>query len=105
MVSRPVFRVSSSVILTDDVLAAARWIHGVEMIIGALVIRNNGALTSLGTAFSNLTEVRGYICFGAQRLTNFETLRNLRCHGGVLSNNPSSFCPNCPSWLINLSRC
>ena len=70
---------------------------------GHLTIYSDHPLTSLGTAFSNLTEVHGYIHIRANpRLSNFETLRNLRCHGGVYTNDPSNYCQNCPSRLINL---
>ena len=67
---------------------------------------NNPALTTLGTAFESLTSLAGQIYFNLNPLlTDFEALRNLRCHGGVWENNPASFCVGCPSWLINLPRC
>ena len=44
-------------------------------------------------AFSTLIEVHGEVYFQSNPwLGNFESLRNFRCHGGVVSNNPSSDC-------------
>ena len=71
-----------------------------------LWISGNAELTTLGTAFGSLRRIFGAILFnGNPLLTNFDALRNLECHNGVYSNNPSTNCVNCPDWLINLPAC
>ena len=56
---------------TDEELAGVRWIDGVEGITGRLLIQYNHALTSLGTAFSNLTTVGDYLyIYGNNALTS-----------------------------------
>ena len=53
--------VSVAASLTDAELAAAQWLDGVEGIAGNLNIASNGALTSLTSAFPDLTTVGGYL--------------------------------------------
>ena len=70
-----------------------------QQIGGVLQISNHVALTSLGTAFSSLERAGSLQINGNPLLTDFEALRNLRCHGG------SALCENCPAWLTNKPRC
>ena len=78
--------------------------HGVNGI--SLQIFDNPALTTLGTAFRSLRRVAGTLLIDNNpRLTDFEALRNLTCHGGAYQNNPSQHCQNCPNWLLDLPTC
>ena len=52
------FKIDDSALdITHEVLAAARWTEGVEMMFGYLIVGRSTALTTLGSAFSNLTTV------------------------------------------------
>ena len=70
----------------------------------SLVVHNNAALRSLGSAFASLRRIPGTIWFSWGGC-DFEALRNLECHGGVYGNNPSGYCMGCPGWLLALPRC
>ena len=84
---------------------------------GGLRVQFNNALTSLGTAFRSLRRIEGMIWFrNNSRLTDFEALRNLTCHGGVYAhaldthfsrtlNDPPYNCQGCPIWLLALPAC
>ena len=71
---------------------------------GSLNIQNNANLSTLGSSFAGLRSVRGGISIsGNSKLNNFETLRGLRCHGGVQSSSGNQ--APLPDWLLNLPRC
>ena len=58
----------------------------------------------MGSSFASLRSVRGGIYIsGNSNLNNYETLRGLRCHGGVQSSS-GNLAP-VPDWLQNLPRC
>lgn len=85
---------------TGDSFSALREIGG------PLRIHTNARLTSLGTALRSLERVVGVLAFyDNPQLSDFESLRNLSCHGGVTQNNRSTYCHNCPSWLVDKPRC
>ena len=71
---------------------------------GILSIGYNDNLQTI-TGFGNLASIGDHLNIDNNGNLDFEPLRGLSCHGGVYSNDPSSYCQGCPQWLIGLPRC
>ena len=72
----------------------------------SLVITGNPNLQTLGTAFASLRRIPGRLLIQDNpSLTNFTALSNLECHGGFPNDDSTTYCQNCPNWLINKPQC
>ena len=81
----------------------------------SLIVQDNPALRSLGSAFASLRRLDGTLYFvNNPLLTDFEALRNLECHGGAWQSSMGQYnrshsnianCQGCPGWLLAKPRC
>lgn len=74
---------------------------------GDFLIQNNPKLESIQESFINLEKIHGEVAISGNYLESedFNVFSNLKCHGGIVGNDSSKYCPSCPEFMLQLPRC